>query len=102
MQKTPTRSYEPLRAWVLQNRGIQSQIARSLEVSRQHVRGVLAKRFYSDGGLIESILEDLGAPGMTERRKEAEVKTRGRQWTKAEIKRLMFQLRKIQAGRKAA
>lgn len=96
MKKIPP---DPLRAWVLQNRGFQAAIAQHLGLTRAHVCGVLKKRFYSDRGRIEGILAGLGAPGMRERELEARKRAREITWTDREKNRLLAQLRKIQANR---
>ena len=97
-----SRKVNPIREWTLRNRGIQIAIAKHFGFSREHIRGVLQQKHYSRNGQIESVLADLGAPGMRERQKEAQIRSRGRAWTEREKKRLMAQLRKIQAGRRAA
>lgn len=95
----PMHNQKDLRAWVLQNRGVQSAIAEHLGLTRQFVSGVLLCKYYSDRGKIEGILADLGAPGMRERECEAKAKMRKITWTDREKKRLMDQLRKIQADK---
>lgn len=89
---------DPIREWVLANRGIQKSLSKYLEVTRQHVQGVLRQKHYSEDGLIEGLLADLGAPGMRERQKEAQLKSRGKQWTEAEKKRLTDRLRKLKTS----
>lgn len=87
--------------WVKANRGLVSAIARLCEMTTAHVSGVLRKKHYSAGGVIEGLLADLGAPGMRERQEEAELRGSDA-WTKAEIARLFKKLRAIQQKRRAA
>lgn len=92
-----------VRAWSLAHRGVQKVIAEHFGVSLGYVGNVLRSRMFSNRGRIEGILADLGAPGMREREREAKARTaREITWTDREKKRLMDQLRKIQAGKGAA
>jgi hypothetical protein len=86
----------------VQNPGIQKALAKHLGFTREHIRGVLYSKYYSRNGLVEGLLADLGAPGMRERQKEAEIKSRGKLWTDEEKKRLTDKLKKLRAGRRAA
>ena len=91
---------DQVRAWCLENKGIQTAIAAHFGVTKSHVGGVLRSHHYSDRGRIEEVLADLGAPGMRERQHEAAKRPREINWSAREKKRLMDQLKRIQGQRK--
>lgn len=93
-------SNEAVNRWLAANRGIPAAIAKHLKMSRTHVHHVLRQKRFSVGGLIEGLLADLGAPGMRDRQKQAQL--RNDPWTRQEIARLLAELKKIQAKRRAA
>ena len=92
---------EEIKRWKRKNRGMMAAVAKHCKTSKERVRAVLYCEYYSSGGVIEGCLAELGAPGMKQRQIEAEARGPD-SWTKAEVARLLKQLRKIQAEKRRA